>query len=163
MTLSIIVPSKDLWNEKPSPFLHCVIDSWIGTIFKFYSAPSPACISVIQVGLRVKVSWQRERRKKCWLLLSKLRGGYSWQRQSNWARGAPGWLSRLSVRLQLRSWSHGWWVRALCQALCWQLRVWNLLWILCLPLPLSLPLPHLCSVCLSLSKINMKKFKNNYV
>ena len=35
--------------------------------------------------------------------------------------GAPGWLSRLSVRLQLRSWSHGLWVQALHQALCWLL------------------------------------------
>ena len=29
--------------------------------------------------------------------------------------GAPPWLSRLSIRLQLRSWSHGSWVRALRQ------------------------------------------------
>ena len=55
--------------------------------------------------------------------------------------GVHGWL---------RSWSHDWWVRALCQALCWQLRAWNLLWILCLPLSLSLP--RSCS--LSVSKIN---------
>ena len=27
-------------------------------------------------------------------------------------RGAPGWLSRLSIWFQLRSWSHGLWVRA---------------------------------------------------
>ena len=50
--------------------------------------------------------------------------------------GAPGWFSWLGVRLQLRSWSHGLWVRALRWALCWQLRVWRLLWILCLPLSL---------------------------
>ena len=58
--------------------------------------------------------------------------------------GTPGWLSRLSVRLQLRSWFHGSWVWAPRRALCWQLTAWNLLWILCLPL--SLPLPYLCSV-----------------
>ena len=63
--------------------------------------------------------------------------------------GAPGWLSRLGVRLWLRSWSHSPWVRALRRALCWQLGAWSLLRILCLPL--SLPLP--CSYsCLSLKK-----------
>ena len=31
----------------------------------------------------------------------------------------PGWLSRLSIWLWLRSWSRGSWVRAPCQALCW--------------------------------------------
>ena len=62
--------------------------------------------------------------------------------------GAPGWLSRLSGRLQFRSWSHSPWVPAPHQALCWQLRAWILLWILCLPL--SLPLPRWCSVCLCL-------------
>ena len=63
-----------------------------------------------------------------------------------------------------QSWSHGLWVRALCQALCWQLRAWSLLWILCFPLSLSFP----CSHCLSLSlkkwingkKKKKKKFKN---
>ena len=39
-----------------------------------------------------------------------------------------------------------------CPALCWQLRTWSLLWILCLPL--SLPLPNLGSVSLSLSLKN---------
>ena len=34
--------------------------------------------------------------------------------------GAPGWLSRLSVWLRLRSWSRGPWVRVPHQALCWQ-------------------------------------------
>ena len=50
--------------------------------------------------------------------------------------------------------SSGW-----CQALGWQLRDWSLLQILCLPL--SLLLPHSCSVSLSLSlsKINVKKIK----
>ena len=71
--------------------------------------------------------------------------------------GAPGWLSQLSIRLWLRSWSHGLWVQAPRQALCWQLRAWSLLWILCLIF--SLPLPHLCSV----SLLNVKKnfFKLN--
>ena len=59
--------------------------------------------------------------------------------------GAPGWLSRLSVQLRLRSWSPGLWVRALRQALCWHVRAWILLQILCLPLPCS------CSVSLSLN------------
>ena len=68
--------------------------------------------------------------------------------------GVPGWLSHLSIQLQLRSWSHVVWVQALHQALCWQLRAWSLLCILCLPC--SLPLPRSCSVSPSLSKINIK-------
>ena len=62
--------------------------------------------------------------------------------------GARGWLSWLSVWLRLRSWSHGSWVKAPHRALCWQLRAWSLLQILYLPLSLSLPC--LCSVSLSL-------------
>ena len=70
---------------------------------------------------------------------------------------APGWLSRLSVRLQLSSWSCGLWVRAPCRALRWQLRAWSLLGILCLPLSA----PTLLSLSLSLSKvINKQKLKN---
>ena len=65
--------------------------------------------------------------------------------------GVPGWLSRLSIQLQLRSLSHISWVWVPCWALCWQLRAWNLLQILCFPL--SLPRPCLFSVSLS--------FKNN--
>ena len=60
--------------------------------------------------------------------------------------GVPGWLSWLSVWLRLRSRSHGLWVQALHRALCWRLRAWSLLRILCLPL--SLPLP--CSRSVSL-------------
>ena len=67
--------------------------------------------------------------------------------------GAPGWLSRLSIQLWLRSWSPSLWVRAPHRALCWQLRAWSLLQILCLLL--SLPLPR--SFSLSLSKINIQK------
>ena len=69
--------------------------------------------------------------------------------------GAPGWLSLLSIRLRRRSWSHGLWVRTPSQALCWQLRAWSPLRILCLHR--SLPLPHSCSVSLCLSKINIEK------
>ena len=55
---------------------------------------------------------------------------------------APGWLSRLSIRLLLRSWSCVSSVGALWWALCWQLRAWTLLQILCPPL--SPPHPCLC-------------------
>ena len=48
--------------------------------------------------------------------------------------GVPGWFSRLSVWLRLKSWSRCLWVRAPCPALCWQPRAWSLLWILCPPL-----------------------------
>ena len=56
----------------------------------------------------------------------------------------PGWLRWLSVWLQLRSWSRSQWVRALHRALCWHLRAWSLLWILCLPLSLPSPTRALC-------------------
>ena len=72
-----------------------------------------------------------------------LRG--TWAAQSSW----------LSVRLRLRSWSHGSRVRAPHGALCWQLRAQNLLPILCLPL--SLPLSPSRCISLCLSKINVKK------
>ena len=67
--------------------------------------------------------------------------------------GAPGWLSWLSVQLRLRSWSHGLWVRALQQALCWQLRTWSLLQILSPSLSAPPPLALSLSLSLSLSKI----------
>ena len=60
----------------------------------------------------------------------------------------PGWLSGLSIQFHLRSWSHHLWVKALCQALCWQLRAWSLLWILCLHLSLTLPCSCSVSLCL---------------
>ena len=63
---------------------------------------------------------------------------------------APGWLSRLSLWLQLRSWSRGLWVWALSLALCWQLRAWSLLPSLSAPPPRMLCL----SLSLSLSKLN---------
>ena len=62
--------------------------------------------------------------------------------------GTPGWLSQLNVWLRLRSWSPVSWVQAPHRALCSQLRAWNLLWVLCLPL--SLPLPHSKFLSLSL-------------
>ena len=71
--------------------------------------------------------------------------------------GAPGWLSWLSILLRLRSWSHSLWVWAPCRTLCWQLRGWNQLRILCLLLSLSLS-----KLCLSLyvsQKINKCKKK----
>ena len=89
------------------------------------------------------------------LLSSELENDYimrSMQREHNseWrVTWMPAWPSQLSVRLWLRSWLHGLWVRALHQAPCWWLRTWSLLWILCLPL--SLPLP--CSHSVSLLKI----------
>ena len=49
-------------------------------------------------------------------------------------RGAPGRLSRLGVRLRLRSGSHGPWVRSPRRALCGQLGAWSLLWTLCVSL-----------------------------
>ena len=60
-------------------------------------------------------------------------------------RGA--WVAQSVKRpTSARSRSHGPWVRAPRQALGWWLRAWSLFPILCLPL--SLPLPHSCSVSL---------------
>ena len=64
---------------------------------------------------------------------------------------APGWLSRLSVWLRLRSRSYGSWIWALCEAPCWQLRAWSLPQILCLPLSLSPSPAWSLSLSLSLS------------
>ena len=61
---------------------------------------------------------------------------------------ALGWLSRLSVWLLLWSWTHGLCVRVPRPALCWQLRAWSLLQILCLPLSLC-PSPT-CTLSVSL-------------
>ena len=54
-------------------------------------------------------------------------GWHSWQNSIFKCQltGAPGWLSRLSVRLGLRSWSRGPWVQAPRRALCWQLGAWS--------------------------------------
>ena len=54
----------------------------------------------------------------------------------------------LSVRLRLRSWSHGPWVQAPCQALCWQLRAWSLLGF-CVSLSLCPSPAHSLSLSLS--------------
>ena len=81
----------------------------------------------------------------------------------NSSQSAPGWLSRLSVRL-LTSWSHHLWIRAPRRALCWWLRVWSLLRILCLPLSLTLPSSSSVSVSLSLKNkwTFKKKIKRNH-
>ena len=59
--------------------------------------------------------------------------------------GAPGWLSRLSVQLQLRSWSCSLWVRAPRQALCWKLGAWSCFGF-CVSLSLCSSLPHTLSL-----------------
>ena len=69
------------------------------------------------------------------------------EKREEW--GAPGEAQSVKhLTLAQVTWSHGWRVWALLQALWWQLRAWSLLRIL--RLPLSLLLPHSCSVCLSL-------------
>ena len=71
----------------------------------------------------------------------------------------PGWLSWLSTWLWLRSQSHGLWIRVPCQALCWQLRAWSLLRILCVPLSLPLPCSFSVSLCLSIINKCLKNLK----
>ena len=63
----------------------------------------------------------------------------------NYNLGAPEWLRRLSIRLSLRSWSRGSWVRNPRWALGWQPKDWSLLQTLCLPLSA----PTLLALCLS--------------
>ena len=72
----------------------------------------------------------------------------------------PEWLSQLSVWLRLRSWSHGSWVQAPRQVLCWQLRAWSLLQVLCLLLSAP-PLLTLCLSCCLKNKQTFKKIKKN--
>ena len=62
--------------------------------------------------------------------------------------GVIGWLSQLSVCLQLRSWSQGPWDGAPHQAPC---SAWSLLLLLLLLLPLT---PHILVLSLSLPLIN---------
>ena len=92
----------------------------------------------------------------------------SWDKQLSerkW-RGAPWWLSWLSLWLRLISWFPGLWVPASCRALCWQLRAWSLFQILCLLQSLSLSLSlslwpsPTCTLCPSLkNKYTFKKKK----
>ena len=77
--------------------------------------------------------------------------------ESSSSRGA--WVSKLVRRLtRFRSWSCGSWVWASSSALCWQLRAWSWLRILCPSL--SAP-PHL-ALCVSLSKID-KHLKKRFL
>ena len=66
--------------------------------------------------------------------------------------GAPGWLSGLSVQLWLRSWSQGSRVQVPHEGLCWQLRAWSLLQVLCPPLST----PPLLVLCLSIINKHLK-------
>ena len=73
-------------------------------------------------------------------------------REKHFHEGVLGWLSWLSIRLQLRSWSHSSQVQALSQAL----------WAALDSVSLSLPLPDLhCVLFLSLSQKVNKYWKKN--
>ena len=73
--------------------------------------------------------------------------------------GAPGWLSRSSVWLQLRSWSHGSWARAPRWALCWQLIGAHFGF--CVSLALCPSTTHPLS--LSLKNKRLKKLKHHFL
>ena len=68
--------------------------------------------------------------------------------------GAAGWISQLSILLQLRSWFCGLWVQAPHQGLCWQLRA-GVCFRFCVSLSASL-LPVLC-LCFSQKTKNKKQ------
>ena len=73
----------------------------------------------------------------------------------NMGMGAPGWFSRLSARLRLRSWSCWVWVRAPCLTLSLEPASDSVS-------PSLSALPP-CSHSASLSKINSKNVKNQYI
>ena len=108
------------------------------------------------VGLACSLSWNNAftvfLSKKLFLLVILL----GWPLHIKEFRGAPGWLSRLSVWLQLRSWSL--WVWAPRWALCWELRAWRLLRILSVSLSFSAP-ALLVTLSLPLSKNKIKQTK----
>ena len=88
--------------------------------------PCIFCLPVDTVSSRVEVSRHQAQ-------------GLAWIKIPSATR-APGWLSQLSIRLQLRSWSHGSWVRAPHQAHCCPCRAHfrpSVLLSLCLSLSLS--------------------------
>ena len=82
-----------------------------------------------------------------------------WEEYKMTRHWAPGWLSQLGIWLQLRSWSCSLWVQAPRWALCWQLRAWSLLRIMCLSLSLCPSPAHALSLSLSRKWINIKKKK----
>ena len=72
--------------------------------------------------------------------------------------GAPGWLSRLSVRLWLRSWSRGQWVRARIR-LCADCSEPGACFRFCVSLSLTLPRSFSVSLCLKNKQTLKKKQK----
>ena len=137
-------------------------DDWnrdVGSLFRHVKSGLP--IRHPSGGARVGHTSPELRKKKCLCLCLYLCLCIYMEVLGKWLifraiGGVPGWLSQLSVWFQLRSWSHSSWVQALCWALCWWLRAWSLLCIVCHPLSLSLcPFPtH--SLSLSQIKINIK-------
>ena len=130
---------SNLWKLLTSPPVLSLVKSF------WQLEISPDCsIYTMEISkqLQIKAVWLES-----WLICDDL----LWKKKRDF--GAPGWLSRLDIGLQLRSWSHGLWVWALHRALCRWLRAWSLLQILCLLL--SLPLLR-CALSLSVSKINKR-------
>ena len=126
-------------------------------ILSLLSAPPPfmlTCLLSLSLSLSFKINKlklkKKHIKKHMGALVTRIRT-YPWHSGThflkNLFRVVPGCLSWLSVQLQLRSWSHSLWVQAPHRPLCWQLRAWSLLRILCLPL--SLLLPHSRSVSVS--------------
>ena len=86
---------------------------WIWFLLRLTTASpkSPVYLGKVMVG--VAIIWQH----------TVLRNASSLQSEiENQCQGAPGWLSQLSVWLQLRSWSRSLWVQVPHQAVYWQLR-----------------------------------------
>ena len=147
-----------VWRKEKSINYFCYINFCLGLQSMRWSLPISKYLYLI-IGFKAN-QWIGSISVSDFEHMQKSRGFFLWycfwncnlfisaNTYKNLLNGAPGWLSWLSVQLRLRSWSHSLWVRAPHQALCWQLRTWSLLQILCLLL--SLPPPCLHCVFLSL-------------
>ena len=142
LTLMLILTKWYMWGGYKDWYVPTLESLWRS--LSLVSAEPNTCTRVSLVFFSTQTSWNLSHlhffAHPDWKCLKEMvfKKGTSWST----------WVAQLvEVRLQLRSWSHGSWVWALCWALCWQLRAGSVLWILCLPL--SLPLPQSHSVFLS--------------
>ena len=102
-----------------------------------------------------QIEFKKGNASQLWLCIRLIWGWFKTKILVIW--GAPGWLSRLSIRLQLRSWSHGSWFPARVGLCADKLGAWSLLWILCVCVSLWPSPTHAFSFSVSEKWINLKK------